>query len=47
MAGYSGNIVALLPNGVTFYYFSDHRDFNWISAVQAANEIIPICSPGE
>jgi hypothetical protein len=43
MAGYSGNIIALMPNGVTFYYFSDHRDFNWLSAVNEADKIVPFC----
>jgi CubicO group peptidase (beta-lactamase class C family) len=45
MAGYSGNIVALMPNGVTFYYFSDGRDFNWASAVREADNIVPFCRP--
>jgi hypothetical protein len=27
MSGYGGNIVALLPNGVTFYSFSDGNEF--------------------
>lgn len=43
MAGYSGNIVALLPNGVTYYYFSDHRDFNWHAVVREVNKILPMC----
>jgi CubicO group peptidase (beta-lactamase class C family) len=45
MIGYSGNIIALLPNGVTYYYFSDNRDFDWHEAVHAADRIAPIC-PG-
>ena len=43
MAGYSGNIIALIPNGVSYYYFSDNRDFNWHDAVREADRIIPIC----
>ena len=43
MAGYSGNIIALLPNSVTYYYFSDNREFNWYAAVQAAGQIAPLC----
>jgi hypothetical protein len=43
MAGYSGNIIALLPNGISYYYFSDNRDFNWHAAVREADRIIPIC----
>lgn len=45
MAGYSGNIVALMPNGITYYYFSDNRDFNWHEAVLAADSIHPFCQP--
>jgi hypothetical protein len=33
MAGYGGNIVALLPNGVTFYISSDGMEFPWVDAV--------------
>ena len=44
MAGYSGNIIALLPNGVTYYYFSDNRDFDWHEAVRAADRIAPLCA---
>jgi CubicO group peptidase (beta-lactamase class C family) len=43
MAGYSGNIIALMPNGVTYYYFSDNRDFNWHDAVREADRIAPLC----
>lgn len=44
MAGYSGNIVALLPNGLTYYYFSDGREFTWEAAVREADKIKPLCS---
>jgi hypothetical protein len=43
MAGYSGIIVALMPNGVTYYYFSDNREFNWSEAVHEVNKIKPYC----
>lgn len=43
MAGYSGNVVALLPNGATYYYFSDGREFTWDAAVREANKISPYC----
>ena len=43
MAGYSGNIVALMPNGVVYYYFSDNRDFDWYDAVREADRIAPMC----
>jgi hypothetical protein len=45
MAGYSGNIISLLPNGVTYYYFSDNREFDWHAAVREADKIAPLC-PG-
>jgi hypothetical protein len=43
MAGYSGNIIALLPNGVTYYYFSDNREFNFRDAIHETYQIAPIC----
>jgi hypothetical protein len=46
MAGYTGNIIALMPNGVTYYYFSDNRDFDWHDAVREANKIAPMCPRG-
>jgi len=33
MSGYGGNIVALLPNGTTFYSFSDGYEWPWTEAV--------------
>ena len=46
MAGYSGNIIALLPNGVSYYYFSDNREFDWHAAVREAGKIAPLCPGG-
>jgi hypothetical protein len=43
MLGVSGNVVALLPNGVTYYYFSDNREFTWDAAVREADKIQPLC----
>ncbi len=43
MAGYGGNIVAMLPNGVTFYIFSDGKEFPWMNPVQEINKLIPAC----
>ncbi len=43
MSGYSGDTVALMPNGVTYYYFSDSRQFAWGDAVAEANKINPFC----
>ena len=43
MLGVSGNVVALLPNGITYYYFSDNREFTWEAALREADKIIPLC----
>jgi len=43
MAGYGGNIVALLPNGATFYIFSDGREFPWVDAVREISKLSPMC----
>jgi len=43
MAGYSGVVIALLPNGVTYYYFSDNREFNWDAALVEADKIALLC----
>ncbi len=33
MSGYGGITVAMMPNGVTYYYVSDNGDFDWYDAV--------------
>jgi CubicO group peptidase (beta-lactamase class C family) len=43
MLGYSGIVVALFPNGTTYYYASDGREFFWDSALREADKIIPHC----
>lgn len=43
MAGYGGNIVALLPNHVTFYVFSDGREFPWVGAAREIAKLRPMC----
>lgn len=43
MTGYGGNSVVLLPNGATFYIFSDGNEWVWYSAVNEINKIAPIC----
>ena len=43
MSGYGGNVVALLPNGVTFYVFSDGREFLWTDALREASKLAPMC----
>jgi hypothetical protein len=43
MLGVSGNVVILMPNGSTYYYFSDNREFTWDGAVRESNKIVPHC----
>jgi inosine-uridine nucleoside N-ribohydrolase len=43
MLGVSGNVVALFPNGITYYYFSDNQEFTWDVALREADKIIPLC----
>ena len=43
MLGVSGNVVALMPNGITYYYFSDNQEFTWDAAVKQADKIKPLC----
>lgn len=43
MSGYGGNVIALFPNGVTFYVFSDGREFLWVNAMKEAAKLAPMC----
>lgn len=43
MAGYGGNIVELLPNGATFYIFSDGKEFPWVDSVHEIAKLAPMC----
>jgi Tol biopolymer transport system component len=43
MLGYSGIVVALMPNETSYYYASDGRNFTWDAAVREANKILPYC----
>ena len=43
MLGVSGNVVALFPNGITYYYFSDNQEFTWDDALRETDKIIPLC----
>jgi hypothetical protein len=43
MLGYSGIVVALFPNGSTYYYASDNREFTWDMALHEADKISPLC----
>ena len=43
MLGVSGNVVALFPNGIIYYYFSDNQEFTWDAALREADKILPLC----
>ncbi|WP_283136900.1 hypothetical protein [Rhizohabitans arisaemae] len=43
MSGYGGITVAMMPNGVTFYYVGDNNEWYWDPAVHAAHVIAPHC----
>jgi hypothetical protein len=45
MSGFGGISVVLLPNGVTYYYFSDGYDFRFRRAVFEAARIRGYCQP--
>lgn len=44
MSGVSGITVAMFPNGVIYYYFSDGYVFRWGSAIRAAHEFRSLCT---
>lgn len=43
MAGFGGNIVALIPNGSVYYYFSDGNQFKWAAAAAESHLISNYC----
>jgi hypothetical protein len=45
MLGYGGIVVALLPTGTAYYYFSDGGSFKWQVAAAEAFKIHPSCTP--
>ncbi len=44
MSGYGGISVVLLPNGASFYIFSDHSEFYWGAAASEANKLASMCA---
>ena len=44
MSGFGGITVAMMPNGVTFYYFGDDQQFDWTRAVTVSNTVKALCS---
>jgi hypothetical protein len=45
MDGWGGNLVELLPNGVTAFYLSDDFLYDYRELAEAADEIRPLCAP--
>jgi hypothetical protein len=43
MAGSGGIIVALFPNGSTFYIASDNNEWDWTHALSESNKLAPMC----
>lgn len=43
MSGFGGITVLLMPNGATFYLFSDNNEFYWYGAINEANKIARMC----
>lgn len=43
MLGFSGIVVALFPNGSTYYYASDNREFTWDAVLRETDKIVPLC----
>jgi len=43
MSGFGGIVVALLPNGMVYYYFSDAGVHRWAMAASEADRLVPFC----
>ncbi|HEX2593902.1 MAG TPA: serine hydrolase [Rhizomicrobium sp.] len=43
MSGFGGITIALLPNGMTYYYVSDGNSYTWSRAIREANKFRPFC----
>jgi len=43
MSGYGGISVVMMPNGSTYYYFSDNNEFDWYNAVSESNKLSSMC----
>lgn len=39
MSGYGGITAVMMPNGATYYYFSNKEEFSWYNAVKEANKL--------
>jgi hypothetical protein len=45
MSGFGGITVAMMPNGATYYYFSDANQFSWANTIAELNKLSPMCAP--
>lgn len=43
MNGFGAIVIAMMPNGTTYYYFSDHNEFTSAEAVKESDKIKPHC----
>ncbi|ROR99942.1 hypothetical protein EDC56_2577 [Sinobacterium caligoides] len=43
MSGYGGIGIQLLPNGMTYYFFSDGSDFSFTTTTNELDKISPLC----
>lgn len=46
MSGFGGISVALMPNGSSYYVFSDNNEFAWSNAVVQSNKLAPMSGGG-
>jgi len=44
MSGYGGISIVMLPNGSSYYFFSDNDTYSWMKAAVEANKIRNFCS---
>lgn len=45
MSGFGGITIAMMPDGATYYYFSDAGQFTWANAIAQLNKLAPMCAP--
>ena len=43
MSGYGGIIVAMMPNGIAYYYVSDGGKYAWAKAAAEADKMSSFC----
>ena len=46
MSGFGGITVALMPNGSSYYVFSDNNEFAWRDVVSESNKLAPMTGGG-